>query len=237
MESNPPLYLGENISVTDNQNHDGSFSTEFLAPNTDIIVRSETTEFLSVKREANFGGIVLNNIGNGVYKTDAVNFGQVNSLITNESDRATSAEEALSKNLSTEEFRATSAEEALSKNLSTEEFRATSAEEALSKNLSTEEFRAISQEQYIQNELTSEINRATSQEQVLNQSINSEITRATYVEQMLSQNLNSEITKAKFEVENLTIKVNQLTEYINYLYLHLYKVQSPSQLLIPPTIE
>lgn len=115
---------------------------------------------------------------------------RVENLITDETNRATSAEQELDNKIS-----------AVSSELATEVTRATDAEQTLTTNLNSEISRAKGAEGTLTTNLNKEVTRATNKENELSTSISSETTRATNAENSLKERIDS-IT---MRVENGTL--------------------------------
>ena len=110
----------------------------------------------------------------------------INETITNEINRATAAEQALSNRIDTEVDRATAAEGELNTKIEQEIDDRENADTALSNAITAETTRATNAENELSSRITAEVSRATTAENDLSSRITAEIGRATAAENALS---------------------------------------------------
>ena len=110
----------------------------------------------------------------------------INETITNEINRATAAEQALSNRIDTEVDRATAAEDELNTKIEQEIDDRENADTALSNAITAETTRATNAENELSSRITAEVSRATTAENDLSSRITAEIGRATAAENALS---------------------------------------------------
>lgn len=239
MSESTYLYLGENLTVIDNKNNDGTYSTVVDASEAKIIAKD-----LKVNGEISFENAILHNLGDGKEKTDALNLKQAEELVSSQTLRASSVEtliednvnflskeiETLKNSLDSEILRAKTAENNLDSSIKSESLRALSVEESLSTNLknlessiNSEITRATSAESSLLSNLNAEISRATSAESSLTSNLNSEISRAKTAESSLLSSLNSEISRAISVEDSLNTRLTTLEQRVDYLYNYFFK--------------
>ena len=110
----------------------------------------------------------------------------VNTAITNEINRATVAEQTLSNRIDTEVDRATAAEDELNAKIEQEIDDRENADTALSNAITAETTRATNAENELSSRITAEVSRATTAENNLSSRITAEVSRATAAENALS---------------------------------------------------
>lgn len=249
-DSNPELFLGQNIYVKDTENQDKTFSTVVNAPNTTFIEDEDDMKRLSVTESANFNGIVINNVAEGILDSDVANVSQIKSLIALEKTRAEAVELTINNNISTLNGliidinnklsnSGRNSPNTLNSKIESEISRATLSEQTLSSNLSREALnlsnevsRAVASDQTLTSALVAEVNRSTNAEQALTSSLNNEvtrltgeITRATNSEGTLTSNLSNEVSRAIGAegtlTSNLSTEVSRATGVENTLNSNL----------------
>lgn len=249
-DSNPELFLGQNIYVKDTEKTDGTFSSVVNAPNTTFIEDEDDMKRLSVTESANFNGIVINNVAEGILDSDVANVSQIKSLIALEKTRAEAVELTINNNISTLNGliidinnklsnSGRNSPNTLNSKIESEISRATLSEQTLSSNLSREALnlsnevsRAVASDQTLTSALVAEVNRSTNAEQALTSSLNNEvtrltgeITRATNSEGTLTSNLSNEVSRAINAegtlTSNLATEVSRATGVENTLNSNL----------------
>ncbi len=224
MSESTYLYLGENLTVIDNKNNVGTYSTIVDASEAKIVAKD-----LKVNGDISFENAILHNLGAGKEQTDALNLKQAGDLVNVQTLRASGVEALIEDNVSflskeieilktsvdSEILRAKTVENNLDLAIKSEVLRAINIEESLSEKLKTLELglsseisRATSAETSLSSNLNAETNRATSAEASLLSSLNSESNRAMSAEASLLSSLNSESNRAMSAEASLLSSLN-----------------------------
>lgn len=121
----------------------------------------------------------------------------IRQLVTDEKDRAQTAEKNLADRIDEETTRAVKSEKTLTDNLASEVTRAKAAEKTLATDLGVESSRAQAAEKVLTDNLSAEAARAKAAEKTLTDSLTAETTRAKAAEKANADNLAAEVIRAK----------------------------------------
>ena len=121
----------------------------------------------------------------------------IRQLVTDEKDRAQTAEKNLADRIDEETTRAVKSEKTLTDNLASEVTRAKAAEKTLATDLGVESSRAQAAEKTLTDNLASEVSRAKGAEKTVTDSLATETTRAKAGEKANADNLSAEVIRAK----------------------------------------
>ncbi len=188
------VYTGPKL--TGNKINTISFSTPSLTPWKTVIKIFSTEPKLYITYETTGDTIEAEDINK---LQDAINLTQEE--LNKETNRATSRENNIEKDLNSEITRAKNAE-------STENTRAINRENLIEKNLDLEVERAKASEKVLTDNLNTEINRAKGAEKAISDNLLSETNRATNVESTITNNLNKEIDRAKAKENSVEDNIN-----------------------------
>ncbi|WP_080442647.1 hypothetical protein, partial [Clostridium botulinum] len=188
------IYTGSKLTGTKITTY--STSTPSLTPWKTVIKIFSTEPKLYITYETTGDTIEAEDINK---LQDAINLTQEE--LNKETNRATSRENNIEKNLNSEITRAKNAE-------STENTRAINRENLIEKNLDLEVERAKASEKVLTDNLNTEINRAKGAEKAISDNLLSETNRATNVESTITNNLNKEIDRAKAKENSVEDNIN-----------------------------
>ncbi|MCS6110367.1 hypothetical protein FDB55_06730 [Clostridium botulinum] len=188
------IYTGSKLTGTKITTY--STSTPSLTPWKTVIKIFSTEPKLYITYETTGDTVEAEDINN---LQDAINLTQEE--LNKETNRATSRENNIEKNLNSEITRAKNAE-------STESTRAINRENVIEKNLDLEVERAKASEKVLTDNLNTEIDRAKGSEKTISDNLLSEVNRATNVESTITNNLNKEIDRAKAKENSIEINLN-----------------------------